>query len=160
MTMWIETPIYRLWTNIKQRCYNPNTPNYDDYGGRGITMYAPWVDNFPLFESYILSLGEKPEGTSIDRVHNDEGYFPMNLRWATRSEQQRNKRPREPAPHNYEVGSSGFKWVSYHKRDRVYRGRYRYRGELIHVGSFDTPEAAYEAVLLHRQNVTGLLSSP
>ena len=144
-----ETPIYRLWANIKQRCYNPNHNSYPNYGGRGITMYAPWVDNFQLFESYILSLGEKPEGTSIDRVHNDQGYYPMNLRWSSGTLQLLNRRGSDVPTH--------MRWVDYHQKTGRYRGRFNYQGKRFEVGEYSTPEDAFKAVLACRR-IVGLKS--
>ena len=56
-------------------------------------MHSPWIDDYLLFEKYILeSLGPRPEGMSIDRINNDGNYEPGNLRWATKSLQVRNRR--------------------------------------------------------------------
>lgn len=85
--------IYRTWTNIKTRCYNPNDKDYKDYGGRGITMYAPWIHDFAAFFNYVVTLehyGEK--GYTLDRIENDKGYQPGNLRWADAKTQERNRR--------------------------------------------------------------------
>ena len=87
-----KSPLYQLWLGIKQRCFNPNVLNYHNYGGRGITMYEPWVNNFPLFEEYILAnLGKKSKGYSIDRIEVDGNYEPGNLRWASRPIQNQNQ---------------------------------------------------------------------
>lgn len=87
------TKYHRLWKNIKNRCYNENFKRYDDWGGRGIKMYAPWIDNFQLFFDYISGLEHFGEaGRSLDRIENDKGYEPGNLRWATPTEQGRNQR--------------------------------------------------------------------
>jgi hypothetical protein len=73
---------------MKQRCYNPNNAQYHDYGGRGITMCAKWLS----FENFLADMGERPDGTSIERKDNNIGYYPDNCRWATKSERQRNRR--------------------------------------------------------------------
>jgi hypothetical protein len=88
-----KTPTHYLWTNIKTRCLNPNYKQFNDYGGRGITLCAAWIDDFAAFHDYVSSLphfGEK--GYSLDRIDNDGNYEPGNLRWATQSEQTRNTR--------------------------------------------------------------------
>jgi hypothetical protein len=86
--------IKTLHHGIKKRCYNKNCKEYHRYGGRGITMYSEWIDNYKLFEEYILTnLGPRPTNKhELDRYpDNDKGYFPQNLRWATRTENNRNK---------------------------------------------------------------------
>ena len=83
---------YFRWQNIKARCSNPKAPNYHRYGGRGITMYGPWVDDFLSFKTWIDdNLGPCPEGHSLDRIDNGGNYEPGNLRWATCVQQNANK---------------------------------------------------------------------
>ena len=83
--------LYATWNNLKQRCYNKNNPSYIHYGGRGIKVCDRWLKSL---ENFIQDMGERPEGTSIDRINNDGNYEPSNCRWATKSQQQINKRPR------------------------------------------------------------------
>ena len=86
------TPEYRAWLGMKQRCYNVKYQQYDDYGGRGIIVCNEWRNSF---ENFLASVGEKPEPKSdysIDRINNDGNYEPSNVRWATRQQQNRNKR--------------------------------------------------------------------
>ena len=89
--------------NALNRCYDKNCPGYDRYGGRGITMYQPWINDINLMVNYIKTLphyGEtfiaKSTGEelplTIDRINNDEGYFPGNLKWSSREEQANNRR--------------------------------------------------------------------
>lgn len=85
---------YATWNAMKQRVLNPNRPNYRLYGGRGITIHQPWIDSF---EAFLADVGERPEGTSIDRIDPDGNYEPGNVRWATPSEQALNRRPRVTA---------------------------------------------------------------
>jgi len=80
--------IYNIWISIKDRCFNPKKKQFKDYGGRGITMYSEWINNYPKFKEYILTnLGERPEGMTLDRINNDGNYEPNNLRWATQLQQ-------------------------------------------------------------------------
>lgn len=82
---------WKAWQAAKQRCFNPNHPQYKHYGGRGITMCNEWVDDFAAF---IAHIGRAPKGhrMSIDRINNDGHYEPNNVRWATQSQQVRNRR--------------------------------------------------------------------
>lgn len=85
--------IYNLWSNIKTRCYNKNSEHYHNYGGRGITMFEPWINDFISFHDHIINLPHYDEpGMTLDRENNDKGYFPGNLRWADRITQAANKR--------------------------------------------------------------------
>jgi hypothetical protein len=88
--------LYQNWLDIKQRCLNPNMPNYKNYGARGISIVEIWRHDFGAFEEYVLTvMGPKPSGDyySIDRIDNDGNYEPGNLRWADRFVQRNNQRP-------------------------------------------------------------------
>ncbi len=79
-----QTPTYKSWCHMKARCYNPNTEMYPHYGGRGITVCDRWLNSF---ENFLEDMGEKLEGTSIDRIDNDGNYEPSNCEWATSRKQ-------------------------------------------------------------------------
>jgi hypothetical protein len=81
---------YRCWRGIKQRCYNPKVKCYERYGGRGITMCGRWLNSF---ENFYADVGPKPSPAhTIERRNNDLGYTPDNCYWATKAEQDRNRR--------------------------------------------------------------------
>lgn len=87
------TSLYKTWDSLKQRCLNTNDKDYLNYGGRGITVYIPWINNFVAFASYVdKCLGPRPRNHSLDRIDNNLGYMPGNLRWATASDQRKNQR--------------------------------------------------------------------
>lgn len=88
-----DSPHYDRWYGIKARTTDPTHKQYPDYGGRGIEMYGPWVDDFMAFDSWFQEkLGPCPPGHSLDRIDNEGHYEPGNLRWATPTTQNRNKR--------------------------------------------------------------------
>jgi hypothetical protein len=76
---------------MKQRCLNPNNPQYSNYGGREdapITLHHRWFD----FINYAADVGDVRPGMSIDRINNNDDYGPWNWQWATQSMQNHNQR--------------------------------------------------------------------
>jgi hypothetical protein len=92
-------PLYLIYSDMKRRCTNPKHKRYADYGGRGIRVYQPWLDDFWQF---VADVGERPEGKTqggraywqLDRIDNEGNYEPGNVRWASPSEQASNTRPK------------------------------------------------------------------
>ena len=84
-----KTRAYMSWASMHGRCSNPNnTKDWPNYGGRGISVCGRWR----RFQNFFADMGERPVGLSLDRINNDGNYEPSNCRWATRLEQNHNRR--------------------------------------------------------------------
>lgn len=91
------TPEYVTWQQMLARCTNTKHKQWSSYGGRGISVYAPWYQ----FEEFFKYVGARPsKDLSLDRINNDGNYEPGNVRWATRSVQARNRRSSRILEHN------------------------------------------------------------
>src|SRR3990167_7786357 len=85
--------LYKVWWSIRDRCDREGNPQYKNYGGRGITLSNEWHDFDNFIQDILTDIGDKPEGDiELDRIDNEKGYQKGNIRWATVTENQRNKR--------------------------------------------------------------------
>ncbi len=83
---------YKAWSGMKNKCYNPNSLTYKNYGALGIRVCDEWVDSFDAFMDHV---GKKPgEEFYLDRINNDEDYKPGNVKWTSLKEHAKNKRDR------------------------------------------------------------------
>ena len=83
--------LYQTYDNMKQRCLNPKTPNYYNYGGRGIKVCSEWLEGYPKFRKWAMENGYK-EGLTLDRIDNNGDYEPNNCRWVDMKIQSNNTR--------------------------------------------------------------------
>lgn len=80
---------YGSWQAMKARCLDPRNKDYPRWGGRGITICQEWIESF---EAFFAHTGPRPAGTTLDRIDGTKNYEPGNVRWATATDQARNRR--------------------------------------------------------------------
>ena len=125
--------LYRIWCNMKSRCYNPNFHKYTIYGKRGIKICQSWKDNYILFKRWALENGYNNK-LSIDRINNNGDYCPENCRWATPHQQCVNQNHRKD-------NKTGFVGITKNK-DKFVAG-IRINGRQIWLGyNFNSAEEA------------------
>lgn len=84
-----KSDVYDTWRGMKTRCGNKNNSAYSYYGGRGLSVCKRWLNSF---ENFISDMGPRPDGFTLERKNNALGYSPKNCVWASRSDQQNNRR--------------------------------------------------------------------
>lgn len=83
--------LYNIWRSMKQRCTNPKTVNYHNYGGRGIKVCEEWSSRFMSFRDWAMENGYS-DTLSIDRINSNGNYEPSNCRWVSYKAQNNNRR--------------------------------------------------------------------
>jgi hypothetical protein len=125
----------KAWNQMKQRCLNPNNPDYGYYGGRGITVCDRWKISF---KNFIEDMGNSPTGTSLDREDVNGNYEPSNCKWSTFSEQAINRRIKE-------TNTSGVTGVSFNKSKGKWVSYITLEGVTTYLGSFVDKSQAVDA---------------
>lgn len=82
------SPTWKSWDAMKQRCTNPRSKDWPNYGGRGIVMDDRWMS----FQCFLEDMGARPDGHTLGRQDNDGPYTKANCRWETGLEQNNNRR--------------------------------------------------------------------
>ena len=125
------TRLCNVWGSIRDRTLNPKNKQYNDYGGRGITICDEWLD-IHNFYNWAMSNGyEENKGLSIDRIYNDRNYEPSNCRWTTQTIQARNRRVGK-------LNKSGYRGVYIHPLTLKYRSQISINKKRISIGTFKT----------------------
>lgn len=128
------TRLYKIWEGMKARCNNPNDTGYCNYGGKGVAVCDEWNNDFLLFKNWA-ELNEYENDLTIDRINPYGNYEPLNCRWATASQQQKNKR-------KLSTNTSGYIGVSYHKHTKKWRFILDIGNKQIYKSGFDDKKTA------------------
>lgn len=104
--------LFITYNNMKQRCNNKKFKQWQDYGGRGILVCDEWLNSYITFKTWALVNGYSDELT-LDRLNNNEGYYPENCRWVDHFQQRKNSRIRKD-------NTSGIRGISFRKDTHKY----------------------------------------
>lgn len=132
-----KSPIYGIWSQMFQRCYNPKDKRYKNYGSRGVEVCKRWWS----FENFYSDMGDKPKGLILGRIDTSDDYKPSNCEWTTFSIQGRRR--------------SGIKGYSWKKCAGKWVANIGVDYKTIHLGSFTEEEDAKQAYLEAKRNYHG-----
>lgn len=131
-----KSTIYSTWVCMLQRCNNPKYTYYSHYGGRGIKVCKRWMQ----FDNFLTDMGIRPNGLTLERIDNSKGYFKENCKWASMTEQARNKRP----PKKNSIGIAGVT-IDGRRNSKKYRVNIMANGKHYSLGVFHSLSDAIEA---------------
>jgi hypothetical protein len=135
---WYGTPTHNTWRTMRDRCYLPTHKSWKYYGGKGVTVCDEWKDSMTGFLSFLADMGERPEGTTLDRKDSTKGYCKENCRWSTASVQQTNKL-------HGDRSNKKSKWLGVFCSHGKWVARIRHEGTRYYLGCFETEEQAARA---------------
>lgn len=130
----MKTKTYNSFRGMRERCNNPNNKEFIRYGGRGIAVCDRWES----FKNFLEDMGERPDGTTLDRIDNNKGYYKENCRWVDMTTQARNQRVRKD-------NKFGVKGINYRDSYNAYCVRISINGKRKHLGYFKRLEDAIKA---------------
>ena len=125
--------IYKAWQSMRQRCNNHNDKSFADYGGRGIRVCDEWNQSAAKFVEWSIANGYK-DGLSLDRKDVNGNYCPENCRWATATQQARNKRiekTNKTGANGVHMDRGKFRVTIYVDSKKVDLGRYKTLEEAV-----------------------------
>lgn len=136
-------PLKQTHKLMVDRCTNPKSDKWPDYGARGIKVCDRWL-GVDGIKNFIEDMGERPKGASLDRIDNDGDYCPENCRWATWMQQNTNKRNSLPEPYIYKLNKPN--------SNKKYRVRIRARDGSYKRG-WDKRFVTLEEAIAHRDKI-------
>ncbi|MFA5669878.1 MAG: AP2 domain-containing protein [Candidatus Cloacimonas sp.] len=128
--------LYQVWNSMVQRCNNHKNKAYKNYGARGIKVCASWLNIKNFIEDMEPTF---IKGLTLDRIDVNQNYEPYNCRWSTRAVQSRNTRKIRSS------NTSGYRGVSFNKRNNNWVARIGINGKNIYLGRFDEAKEAAKA---------------
>lgn len=131
--------LYYVWRNIKRRCYNINSKEFKNYGGRGIIMYNNWINSFITFYNFCIENGWE-QGLQIDRKDNDGNYTPENCRFVTPFINNHNRRS------IWKNNTSKYRNIYHFKKNNKYKVEIYVKGKSFYLGYHYTKKEALEVL--------------
>lgn len=131
-----KTRLYRIWADIKKRCINKDNKRFADWGGRGISLCAEWIESPENFITWARENGWRTD-LDIDRIDNNGDYSPSNCRFVTAQVNNSNKRLIQ------KNNKSGYRGVQFNKKNGKWKATVRYQNKFIFQRyAFETPAEA------------------